>query len=269
MIVIGENINASNRHVAEAIISRNEEFFEELTRAQTAAGADFIDVNASTGQGTEDQQIADMLWLIDIVQKATDKPLAIDSDSPRIIEAALGKYQGETVLINSINAEPGRLASVGALAAERKAYLVALVMGSEGIPNNVEQRLDACKLIMDHMSKLGMEAERIFFDPLVLPIAVDTSQGMVTLKTIERIKSLYPDARTVMGVSNVSYGLPNRKTINRTFMVMAAYAGLDAAIIDPLDTKAISVIKIADMLINKDPFCKNYTKAHRKGNIVD
>ena len=114
-----------------------------------------------------------------------------------------------------------------------------------------------------------MKAEQIFFDPLVLPIAVDSSQALVTLKTIEQIKSFYPAANTVMGLSNVSYGLPNRKLVNKAFLVMAAYAGLDAVILNPLDAKAMSLIKVADMLTGKDPLCRGYIRALRRGTIVD
>ena len=209
-----------------------------------------------------------MEWLVELVQAATDKPLAIDSDDPDVIEAALRKYRGEKLIINSVNADPERLASIGSLAAERQAWVVALAMGVGGIPDSVEERLAACELIMTHLTGLGIKAEQILFDPLVLPIAVDSRQGLVTLKTIEQIKPRYPDARTVMGLSNVSYGLPNRKLVNRAFLLMAAYAGLDAVIIDPLDTRAMSIVKVADMLIGNDPSCRGYLRAHRKGIIV-
>jgi 5-methyltetrahydrofolate--homocysteine methyltransferase len=105
----------------------------------------------------------------------------------------------------------------------------------------------------------------MFFDPIVLPIGVDSKQGMVTLNTLQGIKSKYPEARTTLGLSNISYGLPNRKAINRCFLLMAMCAGLDSAIIDPLDSKLMSYIKVGKMLKGEDPFCKEYLTAHRKG----
>jgi len=269
MLIIGEKINASNRAVAKAIAKRDEEYIANLARAQAVAGANFIDVNAGTGYGSRQDEIANMEWLVEVVQAATDRPLAIDSDAPDVIEAALGKYRGERLIINSVTAEPVRLASIGPLAAERQAWLVALAMGESGIPDSIEERLAACELILTHLTRLGVEVEQVLFDPLVLPIAVDSSQGLVTLKTIEEIKSRYPAARTVMGLSNISYGLPNRKLVNRAFLLMAAYAGLDAVIVDPLDAKAMSLIKVADMLIGRDSSCRGYIRAHRKGTIVD
>jgi len=269
MLVIGEKINASNKSVAEAIAGKDSEFISNLAIAQASAGADFIDVNAGTGHGSWEDEMATMEWLVETVQSATDKPLAIDSDSPDVIEAALRKYRGEKMIINSVTAEPAKLETVGSIVARHKAWLVALAMGEGGIPDNVKQRVAACELIMTHLSRLGIEVEQVLFDPLVLPIAVNPSQGLVTIQTIEQIKSRYPAARTVMGLSNVSYGLPNRKLVNRTFLLMAACAGLDAVILDPLDAKTMSVVKVADMLVGKDPSCRGYLRAHRRGMIVD
>ena len=273
MIVIGENINASNKSVAEAIANRDSEFLRGLARAEVAAGADFIDVNAGAGHGTPTQATATMEWLVEVIQGATDRPLAIDSDNPNVIEAALRRYcfslPSETPIINSVNAEPERLESIGPLVAKHHTWLVALTMGASGIPASVEERLAACDLIMKYLTRLGVGAEQIFFDPLVLPISVDSNQGLVTLKTIEQIKSRYPSAKTVMGLSNISYGLPNRKLVNRAFLLMAAAAGLDAAILDPLDYKIMRFTKVANMLTGRDPFCKNYIRAYRKGMLLD
>ena len=269
MLVIGENINASNRSVAEAIASRDREFLQSLARAQVVAGADFIDVNSGVGSGSPEYEALAMEWLVEVVQEATDKPLVIDSSSPGVIEAALRKYRGERLVINSVTAEPEKLASIGSLAAGRQAWLVALAMGTNGVPSSVEERLAACEQIMAHLTQLGLEVEQIFFDPLILPIAVDSAQGMVTLKTLEQIKSRYPAAKTVLGLSNISYGLPYRRLVNRAFLLMAAYAGLDAVILNPLDAKMMSFIKVADMLIGNDPSCKGYLKSYRKGILLD
>jgi 5-methyltetrahydrofolate--homocysteine methyltransferase len=269
MLVIGENINASNKSVGEAIANRDRQFLESLTREQDAAGADFIDVNAGVGQGVWENPEAAMEWLVELVQAATDKPLTIDSDVPSIIAAALSKYRGETVMINSVNAEPERLDAIGHLAVERGASLVALVMGEGGIPSTVEERVAAADRIMEHLTRLGVAEDRIYFDPLVLPISVDVGQGMVTLRTIEQIKSRYPAAKTVMGLSNISYGLPRRGMVNRAFLLMAAAAGLDGAILNPRDSKMMSLIKVADMLTGKDQSCKGFIRAHRKDILVD
>jgi cobalamin-dependent methionine synthase I len=269
MLVIGEKINASDNPVAEAIAKRDKDFLVNLAKAQTLAGADFVDINAGSGRGSLREAMEDIEWLVGIIQATIEQPLSIDSDSPEVIEAALKKYRGERLIINSITAEPARLETIGPLVAERQASVIALAMGTDGIPARVEERLTACERIMSYLTSLGVKTEQVLFDPLVLPIAVDTRQGLVTLRTIEQIKSRYPDAGVVMGLSNISYGLPKRKLVNRAFLLMATYAGLDAAIVDPLDNKAMSLIKVADMLVGKDSSCRAYLRAHRKGDIVD
>jgi cobalamin-dependent methionine synthase I len=269
MLIIGENINASNSQVADAIAKRDEEFLVNLAKSQKLAGADFIDINAGSGRGSLQEATTDIKWLVTIIQTAIEQPLSIDSDSPEVIEAALKEYHGERLIINSVTAEPARLESIGPLVAERQAYVIALAMGKDGIPARVEERLNACERIMSYLTGLGIKAEQVLFDPLVLPIAVDTSQGLVTLKTIEQIKSRYPESSVVMGLSNISYGLPKRKLVNRAFLLMAACAGLDAVIVDPLDSKAMTLIMVADMLVGKDSSCRQYLRAHRKGAIVE
>ncbi|GAI52356.1 unnamed protein product [marine sediment metagenome] len=132
MLVIGENINASNRSVAEAIASRDREFLQNLARAQVVAGADFIDVNSGVGSSSPEYEAVTMEWLVEVVQEVTDRPLVIDSSIPGVIEAGLGKYRGERLMINSVTAEPEKLASIGSLAAEHQAWLVALAMGTKG-----------------------------------------------------------------------------------------------------------------------------------------
>ena len=268
MLVIGEKINASNKLVAEAIISRNDGYITELAEAQADAGADYIDVNVGTADQNQQEQITTMEWAVEIMQAATDKPLSIDSDYPGVIEAAIKKYNGEELMINSINAEVEKLEAIGPLVAARPVRLVALAMGAEGIPRSVEERLAACEAIMSHLARFDIREEQVYFDPLVLPVSVDSSQALTTLKTIERIKMQYPQAKTVIGLSNISYGLPSRKLVNRTFLVMAAHAGLDAAILDPLDARTMSLIKAADVLTEKDPQCRRYIRAHRKGTLV-
>jgi cobalamin-dependent methionine synthase I len=134
MLVIGENINASNKSVGQAIGSMDRAFIETLAKKQDAAGADFIDVNVGLSPGTWDNPEQAMEWLVETVQSVTSKPLTIDSEIPGVIAAGLSKYHGNHVIVNSINADVPRLQAVGKLAAERQAYLVALAMGDSGIP---------------------------------------------------------------------------------------------------------------------------------------
>jgi 5-methyltetrahydrofolate--homocysteine methyltransferase len=111
--------------------------------------------------------------------------------------------------------------------------------------------------------------ERIFIDPLAIPVSVDTDQGMVTLRTLEQIRKRYPQAKTTLGLSNVSYGLPLRGVINRALLLMAMYVGLDSVILDPLDAKLMARIRAAEAVLGRDPFCRGYLKDYRKGRLQD
>lgn len=268
MLIIGEKINATSKRVAEAIINKDAPFIQGLARQQVEAGAHYVDVNAGTGQGIE-REIADLQWAIDVVQQAADVPLCLDSSDPNALVAAVKHYSGSEAMINSVNAELERLEPVGRLAAERGASVIALVMGEGGIPGTVDERVAAGEFIVNQLNLFGVKEEQIYFDPLVLPISVDTTQGMVTLHTIEQLKHRYPSAKTVVGLSNISYGLPQRGIVNRAFLLMAAAAGLDAAILDPTDARMMSMARVSDMLTNNDPACKGFIKAHRKGLLTD
>ena len=268
MLIIGERINATSKRVAEAIGNRNAQFLQELARQQVSAGANYLDVNAGRGPDSE-QEAEDIKWVIDMVRAATDVPLSIDSSNPQAIEAALAHYRGNAAIINSVNAEDGKLKALLPLALEHQAYLIALAMDDIGIPSDVDGRLRACDRILEQASACGIPLESIFIDPLVLPLSVDTDQGMVTLRTLAEIKARYPQAKTTLGLSNASYGLPLRGVINRALLMMAMQLGVDSVILDPLDERLMALVKAAQVVLGRDPFCKGYLKEYRKGRIKE
>jgi 5-methyltetrahydrofolate--homocysteine methyltransferase len=268
MLIIGENINATTKRVAEAIGNRDAPFLQELARQQVDAGAHYLDVNAGRGRGSE-QEAEDLKWAIETVKAATDVPLSIDSSDPQVIKAVLAHYRGKAVIINSVNAEDTRLAALLPLALERKADVIALAMDDSGVPMDVEGRLRACDRILERTAAYGVSPERIFLDPLALPVSVDTDQGMVTLRTLEQIRIRYPQAKTTLGLSNVSYGLPLRGVINGALLLMAMYIGLDSVILDPLDAKLMARIRAAQVVLGRDPFCRGYLNDYRKGRLED
>lgn len=270
MIIIGEKINASIPSTGEAIRRKDAEFLAGLARDQDAAGADYIDVNAGDGRGDTDSSPAEIMrWLVEVVQEATTKPLCIDSDNPAVLEAGIDACRGEEVLINSVNGEEYRLNKVGRIVGRAGARVIALVMRGTGISRTVEERLEVADVIVESLARVGVAEEQVLFDPLVLPVSVDAGQAGVTLRTIEALKKRYPAAGTVMGLSNISYGLPARGIVNRSFLLMAAAVGLDAAILNPLDRRLMSLVKTADLLTGHDPRCKRFTKAFRRGDLVD
>ena len=172
-------------------------------------------------------------------------------------------------IINSVNAEEDKLKALLYLAREHQSDVIALTMDDSGVPKDVERRLRACDHILERAVAYGVPLERIFIDPLALPVSVDTDQGMVTLRTLEQIRTRYPQAKTTLGLSNVSYGLPLRGVINRALLLMAMYIGLDSVILDPLDAKLMARIRAAEVVLGRDPFCRGYLKDYRKGRLQD
>lgn len=264
MIIIGEKINASIPAVKAIIQKRDEKKLIELAQKQTAAGSAYIDVNVGTGEGSRDDEILAMQWAIDIIQNKIDTPLCIDSADPILLEAALEVRNGRTSLINSTKAEDKNLEEIVPLAVRHNTSLIALAMDDQGIPKTTQDRLIACEKIADACHRFGLMLKNVFFDPLVLPVSTDIQQGRVTLDTLAEIKKEFSTAKTVMGLSNVSYGLPNRAGLNAAFLHMAVSAGLDASIMDPLDKQMMTAVRTAEVLAGKDRHCRRYTRAFRK-----
>lgn len=264
MIVIGEKINATSASVRAIIDRRDEDGLVDLAKRQIECGAHYVDVNVGTGTGTGEDEMASMNWAVRVILRRLDTSIAVDSADPAVLEAGL-KALGDTKgMINSAKADPETLGVIVGLAAGFKAKLVGLAMDESGIPATVEGRIAACERIAEACEVAGIPLKDVLFDPLVLPVSADTSQGMVTLRTISSIKERFPDAGTVAGLSNISFGLPDRSRLNAAFLQMAVAAGLDAAIGDPLDEEFIAAVRTSDVLVGKDRHCRRYTRAHRK-----
>ena len=232
-----------------------------MARDQAEAGADYIDVNAGIFVGKEPEYLR---WLVETVQQATDKPCAIDSPDPAAIEAALAVHKG-TPLINSISLEKERYDKLMPIIAGTDMKVIALCMSDAGMPQTVDDRMKIADTLVGGLVKNNVKIENIFVDPLVQPLSVDKTFGVEFINTIERIVTAYPGIHTACGLSNISYGLPARQFMNRTFMTMAIAKGLDGAIINPLDGRMMATIIAAEALAGRDNFCMNYLKAFRAG----
>lgn len=160
-------------------------------------------------------------------------------------------YLDVNVSTFSVTAEQEKLETILPLAKEFNSAIIALAMGEEGISSKAEKRLKACRKIAESTQKHGIALRKLYFDPLALSIAADTCQGLITLETLKGIKSQLPEAKTTLGLSNISFGLPGRSLINRSFLLMAIYAGLDSAILAPLDKKLMSAIKAGEMILGR------------------
>lgn len=263
MKIIGEKINGTRKLVGKAIAERNVDFIESLARKQVDSGAHWLDVNAGTNPEHEPD---DLVWLVRLVQEVTSVPLCLDSANPKALRAAIKEVK-QTPMINSISGEPDRLEGILPIAAEFHCPVIVLCIDSRGIPATGEGRLEVLKQVTAETRKVGIPDENLYIDPLVMTIATNTQAGQLFLDTIRCIREQYPQSHLTCGLSNISFGLPVRALINRTFLTLAINAGLDTAILDPNDRELLAAIYATELLLGRDRHCLNYTRAYRAGKL--
>lgn len=264
MIIIGEKINSTLKAVRPAIENYDADAVADLARRQYEAGADYIDINAGIFVEDEPERLA---WLATTVQDAIDAPLTIDSPSAEAIKKALEVNKNPKVMINSITDEPARFDEIMPLVVEYKTSIVALCMDVTGMPETVDDRVSIAERLIEKLTKEGVPIENIFIDPLVRPISTGIHYGNVAIDTIRKVKEEFPNVHIACGLSNISFSLPARKLINQAFLIAAIGAGMDGAIIDPMDKKLVSMIYASEALFGRDSYCKNYLKKFRSGDI--
>lgn len=263
MLIVGERINTSRKAIEPAVKARDVEFIQNEAKNQVACGAAYVDVNAGTLVSEEPEAL---VWLVQTVQAAVDVPLCIDSPNPVAIEAALKVHKGQA-MVNSITAEKERYNSIVPLVKEYGCKIVALCMDDSGMPDTSEDRFRIASTLVDNLTGDGIERDDIYIDPLVRPISTGADFGIIVLDTIKRIMTELEGVHTICGLSNISFGLPTRKLLNRTFLVMAMTCGLDAAILDPTDKEMMALVIAGRALLGKDEFCMDYLTAHREGKF--
>ena len=262
--VIGERINTSRKKVQEAVANRDAAYIVDDVKKQEQAGASFIDVNAGARIGHEEE---DMKWLLNTIQPAVDLSLALDSPDPAILEMAFAMVEKKP-LINSISLEKERLEAMMPFLEGKDCKIIALCMDDKGMPVSSDDIIERAHTLITELNAIGIATDAIYVDPLVQPISTDGNKGIMVLEAVRGIKAKYPEVHITGGLSNISYGLPQRKIINRTFVTLMMDVGMDSAIIDPLDEKIMATIQTADMLLGKDDFCANFIKGVRAGRII-
>jgi 5-methyltetrahydrofolate corrinoid/iron sulfur protein methyltransferase len=259
--VIAEKINGTRKSVQAAVVGRDQAFIEDLARRQAAAGATWIDVNAGTSPEREPE---DLVWLVETVQGCVDLPLSLDTANPKALRAALGVVQ-KTPLVNSISGEQHRIDGVLPLAAEAGGEVVALALDDSGIPASTEARMAVIRRLVGLTRAAGIADGKVYVDPLVMTISTNVQSANIAIATMRAVKAEFPEVHMTSGLSNVSFGLPARALINRTYLTLAVEAGLDCAILDPLDRDLRASLLATELLLGKDRHCLAYTRAFRAG----
>lgn len=261
MKIIGEKLNGTIPSVGPAVLGRDAGFIVDLAKRQAEAGADWLDVNAGT---QPDREPDDLLWLVELVQSAVDTPLCLDSPNPRALQRAI-KAVDRTPMINSISLEPERLEGVLPVVAEHGCQVIALTLAPSGMPKDAAERIDIAHQLIDRTRQAGVPDGHVYVDPLALAVATDNNSVGMVCDTIRAIHAAYPEVHFTCGLSNISFGMPARKYLNRGFLTLCMEAGLDSAVMDPLDVELRATLYAIDVLLGRDRHCRKYTQAYRKG----
>jgi 5-methyltetrahydrofolate corrinoid/iron sulfur protein methyltransferase len=273
MIIIGERINGTFTNVRQAIAEKDKKVIQELARQQTDAGAAYLDVNIGTAAADQEGAVQ---WLVETIQETCATPLCLDSQKPAVIKAGLKVINAANgVILNSTplnkKSDEEILFKYIAMAQEAgaKAGIIALTMDKNGVPNDVDTRVAIAAEIVSKAAEKGFDTQRLFIDPIVLPVKVPNAQvqpGSI-LTAMDQIRYLSdPPPHITIGLSNLSQGATERSPINRVFLTMAISHGLDSAILDVLDENLMNELATAEMLMNKQIYSDSFLRVYKTAN---
>jgi cobalamin-dependent methionine synthase I len=262
VIIIGEKINSSLSSVKTALDAYDKTAIQALAKKQYEAGASYIDVNAGTFIDDEPEMLE---WIVNTVQEVLDVPFSLDSPNPKALESALKANKNGKPIINSLTGEKERYNAVMPLVVEYKTRIIALCMDDSGMPETAEDRVKIADSLIGRLTQKGVLLDDIFIDPMVRPIGTGSHYGTAALETIRSVKSSFPGVHIACGLSNISFGIPKRKLMNQVFLVAAMTAGMDGAIMDPLDKNLMSFLYAAETLLGLDDYCIKYMTKFREG----
>jgi len=265
MLIIGEKINTVNKNVAVALENRDKAFFQKLASTQIGSGVvDVIDVNVGTDPDKEPDY---MKWMVSCVEEVTagKVPLSIDSSSPKAIIAGIEEIENkEGAFINSITIEESRHKDLLPVAKEYGLNIIALPIDRGGIPQTAENRLKNAEKIVDLVISYDISPSKLYIDCIVEPISLSCDKARISLDTVKKVKKYIPEVKTFICLTAISFGLPDRKLINRNFLSLLLREGIDSIILDPLDKELVKTLFTTNLLLGEDEYCQNFLKLFRK-----
>lgn len=265
MIIIGEKINGAIPSIKTAIAERNAELIRQRTLAQAEAGAHFLDCAPST---TPDLEYDAMVWLINLMQEVTDRPLCIDSPDARLLAKILEEgHVKRPGMVNSVNEEGDKCETIFPLIAGSDWNVIGLTCDKDGIPSDPEKKIDIAKSIIDKAVKYGVNLKNLHIDPCVMALSTMATSMNDFERCIEGIHAYAPDVKVTGAISNISFEMPARKYINFNCMAYAIRAGLDSAIMDPCNIDMMSTIYACEALCMNDKGGRKYNRAYRAGKL--
>ena len=256
--IIGESINPTRRKkLTAALLSGQLDYIFELATAQIETGADVLDINVGA-PGVDEVTMLPQVALA--IAERFNVPICLDSSNREALVAALRVVPGKP-LVNSVNGEEASLGALLPIIKEYGAAVIGLTMDESGISTDPEVRLGIAAKILERAAKLGIPAEDVVIDPLVLTVGADQKAGRVTITTIEMVRREF-GVNINLGASNVSFGLPDRHTVNQAFLAMGVSAGASCVITNP--EKLTPIIRASDLLLGRDAFATRFIKDFRK-----
>lgn len=259
MILIAENLNSSIPSVYQALEKRQDAVLAKLITRLDQSPADYLDVNAGLFHDREADVLA---YLVKQVRRISKKPLVLDSPDPKVLERVC-PLAGPGALLNSTTLDERRLMPLSDLAKSYSAGLIGLLMTEKTMPQTVDERLNIADQLLDRLSARGLLPQNIYLDPLIKPLSVDDQSAVDAYRTIAALKQQFPETKVIIGLSNISFGLPARQQINRAFLLQAMAHGLDSAIVNVLDQELLALVRAGFALSGQDEYCLGYLKAFR------
>lgn len=253
MITIGEKLNSSIPKTLEAVSAHDEAYVIELIRRQAECGADYLDINTAVAGNEE----ADMEWLIGLVKTHSHCGMMIDSQNPETIRAVLPLCEGRPVILNSVTPDPS-FEPLFPLLAACQAGVVCMPADGIGLVQSAGERAETAQKLCEKLVAAGIPQESIYVDIMAEALATADQAAVTVMETLREVRSRIPGARTVCGLSNISFGLPRRGLLNRAFLAMAMGSGLDSAILDVTAPSVRETLAACNALLGNDEFCMDY-----------
>ena len=252
--IVGERLNPTGRQpLIDAYVSGNNDYVINLALEQSNEGSEILNVNVGVPDLDEEKT---MKRVIKGIQEVVDVPLQLDSSNVKALEAGLRYYNGRTI-VNSVNGKEKSLETILPIVKKYGACVVGLTLDENGIPSTAEGRFNIAKKIVERAEQYGIKRQDIFIDCLSLTVSAQQDEAMETIKAIKMVKENL-GCKTILGVSNISFGIPNRKALNNTYLNLALGAGLDLAIINTEDRTMVESIDAYKVISNMDKGCLDY-----------
>ena len=260
MIFVGERINGGFKDIQKAIKQKDKSIIQRWAKIQSEAGANYLDVN----MGAASNKVDDFIWMIETVQEVVKTPISIDTNKPVFLEKAIKVCQNPP-LINSTTADKEKMDQILPLVAEYNASFIGLCMDKKGAPQDVNRRVELGAIIFGEAIEKGISEDRIFLDPITMPIKFLQKQASNLIEAIGQLTLLSsPPPHMILGLSNIAAKTNEPELINRVFLVMCIEAGLDAAICDVTDEQLINSAITAELILNKHIYSDSFIKAYKE-----